>query len=148
MNHIIDEYVHYYNYLDYLFYRWNNDPQCNGVPFPKPFDNYDRTLRDQRKKKYGKAPTTFEEIAVEFCREDVINDVGTSLYGKKRPLYNGTVITKDFCNCFFSSAHSIQLVKKNVPAKDRFFVMDATFDSAAKAFQQQLIIYIQFGIKV
>lgn len=136
-------------YLSQTFYhRWNNDPLCTG-PFPKSFLTYERTLREIRKKRHGKSPQTFEEIATEFGKSEVIDDIGKSLYGAKGALYNGIVIGDDFCNCFFSSEHSISLLKANVPAHERFFVMDGTFRSSPRiGFQQVLIIYTQFGIKV
>lgn len=133
----------------HLFYRWNDDPHCNGFPYPKSFGTYERTLRELRKIKHGKSPQTFEEIAEVFNNIEVMNDIGKSLYGAKSALYNGIIIEDEFCNCFFSSGHSISLVKENIPADDRFFVMDGTFRSAPRiGFQQTLIIYTQFGIKV
>lgn len=78
-----------------------------------------------------------------------MNDIGKSLYGAKDVLYNGIVIEEEFCNCFFSSKHSIELVKANIPEQQRFLVMDGTFRSSPRiGFQQNLIIYTEYGIKV
>lgn len=102
-----------------------------------------------RKKRHGASPQSFDEIAKEFNKSEVMNDIGKSLYGSKGALYNGIIIEKEFCNCFFSSEHSISLLKTNVPEHERFFVMDGTFRSSPRiGFQQNLIIYTQFGIKV
>lgn len=108
-------------------YRWNNDPQCSG-PFPKEFLSYERTLREIRKKRHGKSPQTFDEIAEEFSKSEVMDDIGKSLYGAKGVLYNGIIIEKDFCNCFFSSEHSIALVKKMYLNKSGSSLWMALFD--------------------
>lgn len=129
-------------------YRWTEDEKCIG-PFPKHFESYDRTLRDLRKSRFGKSPTLPREIEYEFKKPDIVNSLGKSLYRNSGPIYNGIQIERDFANCIFSSPHAISLVKEHIEIKDRFFLMDATFRITPRgSFQQVLIIYVKYGIKV
>lgn len=131
-----------------LKFRWNNDPLCTG-PFPSNFESVERTLRDLRKSKYGRSPVTPEEIAIEFQKDNVLRDLGTSLQRDKGPLYNATQIGDNYSNCIFSSAKSISLVKDHLEVRERFFMMDGTFRITPRGvFQQVLVIYIHFGSKV
>lgn len=131
-----------------FFIRWNNDSLCVN-PFPRNFESYEKTLSGQRKKKFGKSPTTPSEIESEFSKSEILEMLGTSLYREKGRLYNGIQIEDDYCNCFFSSSKAISLVKENLELDERFFIMDATFRVTPHGiFQQLLILYIQFGIKV
>lgn len=128
--------------------RWNNDLQCVG-PFPKNFENIERTMRDLRKSKFGKSPGSLEEIAHEFNKPHIVEELGTSLHRDKGVLFNSIQIESDYCNCIFSSPHSISLMKKNLETHERFYLMDATFRITPRGlFQQVLIIYVQYGIKV
>lgn len=128
--------------------RWNKDERCIG-PFPKNFENIERTLRDLRKSKYGKSPSTPEEIAREFEKPHIIENLGTSLHSEKGQIYNTIQIEESFCNCIFSSPKSISLLKQNLEPQERFFMMDGTFRITPRGlFQQVLIIYVQYGIKV
>lgn len=55
----------------------------------------------------------------------------------------------NFSNCIFSSQSSIELMKKYTDADDRFFIMDGTFRvTPHRIFDQVLVIYVRFGIKV
>lgn len=117
--------------------------------FPKNFEKYERTLRDLMKTKFGKSPSTPQEINDEFLKPEIMNCLGQSLYRESGPLYNGIQIESGYSNCIFSSPYSILLVKNNLEPKDRFFLMDATFRITPRGtFQQVLIIYIKYGIKV
>lgn len=122
--------------------------KCVG-PFPNNFEKYERTLRDLRKTRFGKSPNTPQEIQEEFLKPEIMNCLGKSLYGESGPIYNGTQINSGYANCIFSSPHSISLVKNNLEPNERFFVMDATFRITPRGtFQQVLIIYVKYGIKV
>lgn len=128
------------------FLRWVKDPKCKG-PFPKNYEKYERTLRDVRKTRFGKSPTTPREIELEFQKPEIFNDLGQSLAGGI--IYNGIQIEEGFSNCIFSSPQSILLVKESLEPEERFFLMDATFRITPRGeFQQVLIIYIKYGIKV
>lgn len=100
-----------------------------------------------RKTRYGKSPTTPKEIETEFAKEEIYNDLGQSLAGGA--IYNGIQIEDNFSNCIFSSPHSILLAKESLEPHERFFLMDGTFRVTPRGeFQQVLIIYIKYGIKV
>lgn len=132
----------------YLSFRWDADQNCIGHHL-KPYESYNRTLRDARKKHLGKSPTSPEEIRTEFAKLSIMDRLGTSLHHEKGVLYNGIQIEEDYCNCFFSSPKSIKLVKEHLDPSERFFVMDATFRVTPQStFEQVLIIHIRFGIKV
>lgn len=128
--------------------RWHRDPLCSG-PYPQSFESIERTLRNYRKTKYGKSPNTPQEIEAEFQKQDVFRDLGLSKFRERGLLFNKICIEKDYCNCIFSSEKSIALVKENLEVDERFFIMDGTFRITPRgAFQQVLIIHIQFGIRV
>lgn len=132
----------------FCFIRWALDPLCAGKHLPD-YQQYERTIRDRRHKFIGKSPTTPQEIELEFAKDKVMKDLGTSSHREKGVLYNGIQINENYCNCFFSSAKSIKLVKENLEPSERFFIMDATFRvTPHSTFEQVLIIHIQFGIKV
>lgn len=89
------------------------------------------------------------EIQSAFNNSMLHDDLGCSLFEKREPLYNDIIIEKDFTNCIFSSAKSIALVKEFIEPQERFFVMDATFRvTPIGDFEQVLVLYVQFGIKV
>lgn len=128
--------------------RWTQDDKCKG-PFPKNYESYERTLRDLRKTRFGKSPNTPYEIIEEFRKPEIAKTLGESLYNQSGSIFNGVQIENEFSNCIFSSPHSILLVKNNLETNERFFLMDATFRITPRgSFQQVLIIYIKFGIKV
>lgn len=130
-------------------FRWQQDPLCDGRPFPARFYDVKRTLSNYRKKRYGKSPTTAMEIQQEMLKPDIFDALGRSLHRDKMVLYNGIHITPEYVNCFFSSKKSVQLILENLDEKDRFFLIDATFRMTPNGlFQQVLIVHIQFGIKV
>lgn len=130
------------------YHRWKSDTKIAG-PFPHSFEHYARTLRDCRKTRFGKSPVSAIEIQTAFQNQELRDDLGTSLFGKREQLFNEIVIEKDFSNCFFSSAKSIALVKEFMEPHERFFVMDATFRvTPIGEFEQVLVLYVQFGIKV
>lgn len=80
-------------------------------PFPKNYENVEKTLRELRRTKYGKSPTTAEEIKSAFNRQVVMDGLWTSLYIDKGALYNGIQIHENYCNCIFSSPSSISLIQ-------------------------------------
>lgn len=128
--------------------RWYEDPLCSG-PFPRNYENVEKTLRELRKNQYGKSPSNVEEIRKAFETEAVMNGLGKSLYRERKPLFNGIQIEKNFSNCFFSSSSSIELMKKYLEPNERFFIMDGTFRiTPHNIFDQVLVIYVRFGLKV
>lgn len=106
-------------------------------------------MDEWHKAKYRKAPTDAEGIAREFEKEHIYEDLGKSLHKDKGIFYNGVQIEENFSNCIFSSEKSIQLIEDFVEKKDQFFLMDGTFRITPRGtFQQVLILYAAFGIKV
>lgn len=131
-----------------ISHRWQNDSKCTSA-YPQDFDNIEKTLRNYRKTKYGKSPTTAEEIQMEFEKPEVFEDLGRSKFREHGILFNEIDIQENFTNCTFSSAKSIQLVKDNLEPQERFFIMDGTFRIAPHGiFQQVLIIHVVYVLKV
>lgn len=138
--------IQFINFIERYFFRWVKDPKCKGS-FPKNFENYERTLRELRKTRYGKSPVTPNEIKIELSKPEIFNDLGQSLLGGKT--YNGIQIEDSYCNCIFSSPKSIALIKEHLEPHEHFFLMDGTFRVTPRGeFQQVFIIYIKYGIKV
>lgn len=132
-----------------MSHRWQNDPHCNGMAFPKNFSEVKRTLQDCRKKKYGKAPTNCREILAEFQKPDIFEQLGLSRHHQRGIFFNTVQITDSYENCIFSSSKSISLILENTKEEDRFFLLDGTFRVTPRGnFQQVLILHFQFGIKV
>lgn len=132
-----------------MIFRWQNDPLCEGTPYPKVFREFKKTLGNYRKQKYGKAPTNGEEVLREFEKDAVRTDYGYSVLFEKGPLFNDVVIEDNFEYCVFSSWKSIALVLEYLPELMRFFILDATFRITPKGvWQQVLILHINFGMKV
>lgn len=127
---------------------WHKSNRCIG-PFPRTFETVEKTLRDSQRERYGPTPNTIEEIVKAFEKPAILEGLGRSHYGKKEKFYNGVQIGKDFSNCIFSSPQSIALIKKYIDVSQRFFLMDATFRITPNGiFNQVLVIYVRFGLKV
>lgn len=96
-------------------------------PFPSNFESVEKTLRERRKLKFGKPPSTPEAIVLEFEKADVLGDLGSeislylSLQRDKGPFYNTTLIGNNHSSCIFLSAKSIALVKEHLEVHERFF---------------------------
>lgn len=109
----------------------------------------ERTLRELRRSQFQKSPVTAEDIKSAFENENVMDELGRSLYGMKHELFNDIQITKDYSNCIFSSKSSIDIVKKYIEQQDRFFIMDGTFRITPHGiFTQVLVIYVRYEFKV
>lgn len=134
-------------FFEQLF-RWQSDTLCNNA-FPQTFSEVKRTLEECRRAKYGKAPTTGEEIQSDFRKFEIFEDLGRSRHRERGIFFNDIHIEANYCNCIFSSAKSISLIIENIREKDRFFIMDGTFRITPRGvFQQVLIIYLYYRNKV
>lgn len=134
-------------------FSWQNDPSCNGQPYPKVFDEIKRILRIYRNNKCGKSPTNGLEILAQFENEEIFAQLGYSKLkdenDEKIPLFNDVVITRSFENCIFSSRTSISLIVEYVKEEDRFFILDGTFRITPKGvWKQVLFLHVNFGMKV
>lgn len=131
-----------------LYFRPHRWHQSEKSEFPQTFDEVRKTIENYRKNKYGKSPTTPKEIAEAFEKEVIMTNLGKSLHFERDDFFNGIIIEENFCNCIFSSSKSIELIK-NIPEKDRFFLMDGTFRITPHGtFEQVLILHAQYGTKV
>lgn len=134
-------------FVKYSF-RWQSDPLCEG-PFPQTFSEIKRTLECCRREKYGKAPSTAEEIRLEFQKQEIFEDLGKSRHREHDVFFNNIQIEPNFCNCLFSSSKSISLIREHIREQDRFYLMDGTFRITPRGiFQQVLIIHLQYRQKV
>lgn len=135
-------------FIRFKKFRWHLDPICKGQ-YPKNYENIEKTLRDIRRTKVRKSPTTAEEVELAFQNQNVMDSLGTSLYGQRGLLFNTIQIHENFSNCIFSSPSSIALVKRNFDIQERFFVMDGTFAITPRGiFNQVLVVNVRFELKV
>lgn len=110
----------------------------------------EKSLKNLRKAKYETSPNSIEEIRNAFDNPNTLQDLGTSLHRERGLLFNYAHEEKDFSYCILSSPKSIELIKDNLEANERFFLIDGTFriTPMSSTFKQVLIIHAQFGIKV
>lgn len=126
--------------------EWHKDNRCDG-PFPKNFENFEKTLRDLQRCRFG--TDSVEGVKEAHEKPSIMEGLERSFYGERGPLFNEIRIHKEYSNCIFSSPHSIKLIKKYMDVHERFFLMDGTFRITPKGvFKQVLVIYVRFGIKV
>lgn len=72
--------MYFFNQTEFKKYfslnRWNGDTTVKG-PFPIKYASIERTLRNLRKEKYSKSPTTCAEIIEMFANPNILKDLGT-----------------------------------------------------------------------
>lgn len=111
------------------------------------FFKHEKTFSEIRNNSLPKNPSTCDEIAKIFEREDITKLIGTTKTGKI--FYNGVVESKDHSFCAFSSPSAINLFKKNVKYGERTVIMDGTFAIVPTGeFNQILIVYAVYMEKV
>lgn len=90
-------------------------------------------------------------IKQQFEIPEIMNEYGTThgtLTEAATPFYRGVVCEDNFAYCIFASEHIIKQIK-DIPAERRHYYMDGTFKVVPfGAFNQLLIIYIEFFGKV
>lgn len=138
--------------LKYIF-SWQNDPLCNGEPYPKVYREIKRTLYDYRGSRFGSSPTNGTEILESFENHELYEEIAYSKLKneneEKIQFFNDVIITDQFENCVFSSNACVSMIKEYVEVKERFFIVDGTFRITPKGvWQQVLILHVNFGMKV
>lgn len=111
------------------------------------FYENERCLQLIRNSVLPKNPTTCDDIAKIFEREDIMKLLGTTKDGKA--FYNGVFECEECSFCVFSSKGSIELFSSRVKYGDRVIMIDGTFAVVPiGSFDQLLIVYAVYMEKV
>lgn len=120
----------------YFFSRKDNESKLD-------FDKIKSTLKRYKNPSYPRVPKTFEEIAVSMNQQSIQQKYGNSLKEDKK-FYVDTVISKNHSFTVFACFRVIEMIKQHIDPKQRFYLLDGTFDIATKPFYQLLIVSIEY----
>lgn len=92
------------------------------------------------------SPKTALQTIEAFNLEHVWNDFGLSKDNlKPRHFFTAAIKEENYSFCLFSSLKTIDLIKGNIPASKRTYLMDGTFKIVPHGcFQQLLVIYVEY----
>lgn len=102
-----------------------------------------RQFYRRKRKNRPKIPKECEEIKRSFEDADVLRKYGFTLCNKSK-FYVDTVVSSNHSFCVFQSQAVIELIKNRIDAKQRKYLIDGTFQSAAKPFAQFLTISVEY----
>lgn len=108
------------------------------------FESVSRQLYRLRDKQYPERPSTDEALKDAFGKADIFVEYGRTL-DKRRPLYAGSVVKRNYAFHAFASFGVVDLIKKHIPPNERKFLMDGTFKIVPRRFRQLLIIAIEYN---
>lgn len=100
-------------------------------------------LYRRKHKERPKLPLDCLQIKSSFQNTSILNKYGYTL-DKKSKMYVDTFINESHAFCIFQSQSVIDMVKNEFRDKDRIYMLDGTFKTAARPFTQLLTISIQF----
>lgn len=123
----------------YLFCSCRNRDENYSVDFQTMKRNMDRVKNET----YPKRPNSLEELKEIFQNPQILNKYGLNLDVTEN-LYIETVVTDDYGFCLFASHATINMVKLNITAQHRNYLIDGTFSCSPKMFYQLLIICVEF----
>lgn len=114
------------------------------------YNSKKRTIQRLKRGILPRNPTTVDAIQKAFDDAKVMATYGHSLHvDKPFRFFDGTVETKDYSFCVFSSKATVQLIEKKIEISKREILMDATFRIVPVGpFKQLLILYIRKQKKV
>lgn len=78
-----------------------------------------------------------------FQNPEIMNKYGSNL-DMTENLYIATVVNEDYGFCLFASYATINMVKLNIEAQHRHYLIDGTFSCSPKIFYQLLIISVEY----
>lgn len=110
--------------------------------------HYEKMSRQFSRRKFKdrpKLPKGCEEIKKQFEDADVLRKYGYTL-DKKSAFYVDTIVKSKYSFCLFKSEAVIEFIKKRI--KQRRYLLDGTFKTAAKPFVQILSISVEYKRKV
>lgn len=97
------------------------------------------------------SPSTPQEIAANFEKEDIMREYGMTTgtpQCESTPFFRGVIIEEEFAYCVFASQRIIDEINQ-LPPENRHYYMDGTFKVVPFGrFNQLLIIYFEFFHKV
>lgn len=88
-------------------------------------------------------PKDCEEIERSFEDVNILRKYGLTL-DEKSKFYVDTVVSSNHSFCVFQSEAAIDLIKNRIDPKQRRYLLDGTFQSAAKPFGQLLTISVEY----
>lgn len=92
-----------------------------------------------------KLPKSCGQIKKQFEDANVLRKYGYTL-DKKSVFYVDTVVKSEYSFCLFKSEAVIEFIKRRI--KQRRYLLDGTFQTAAKPFVQVLSISVEYKRKV
>lgn len=106
-----------------------------------------RQFSRRKYKNRPKLPKGCEEIKQKFEDIDILRKFGHTL-DEKSKLYVNTVVKPNYSFMIFESDAVIDLIKKRIGPKQRRYLLDGTFQTAATPFVQILSISVEYKRKV
>lgn len=105
----------------------------------------ERNLRRQKNPKYPSKPVTASQIKQAYEDKAIKVDFGLNL-AKTQEFYIDTVETEvNSAFTLFASHQVINLIEENIPAAERRYLIDGTFDACpVGCYYQLLIIVIEY----
>lgn len=105
-----------------------------------------RQFRRRKHKDRPTLPKSYEQIKTMFESAVILKKYGFTL-DKKSKFYSGTVLSSKHSFCVFQSPKVIELIRTEIGKKQRKFLIDGTFSTAAKPFSQFLTMSVQYKQK-
>lgn len=111
------------------------------------FHKTKRQLARLKNKQYPKLPVDCREIRQLFQNPNILRDYGTTLRNDAN-LYVETIVERNFAFTLFKSDAMIDYTRTNIRPTQRNYLLDGTFKSAPKQYQQLLTISIEHNNNV
>lgn len=103
----------------------------------------ERHLIRLKNKEYPRLPHSNEDIVKELKTPHVFEKFGKTL-DNQRNLYVDSVVSESYSFHVFASLAVLDTIRKYIPAGQRFYSMDGTFNVIPRLVNQLLIISIEY----
>lgn len=107
------------------------------------YNRIKRTLQRHKNQQHPSDPRSVDGIREKFEDRNIMEKYGYNLE-KDSKFYIGTVVEEDYAFTVFASKYVIDFIQKEIPANERSYLMDGTFDSLPTEFYQRLIISAEY----
>lgn len=112
--------------------------------------NYERMAPQFYRRKHKHRPRLArdcEEIKRSFENENIFKKYGYAL-DEKSKLYVDTILFESHSFCVFQSKAVTEMIKREIDENQRQYLIDGTFKTAAKPFEQCITISIEYKQEV